>query len=287
MQSPAVGLLLLVIVTLVWGTTFVVTKDTLAVIPPALLLALRFTLALGLMSWIKFDRNAIKPALILGVLSFVGFAFQTIGIDLSSASNAAFITGLSVVFTPLIARVFWRHQLHRIVYVAALLALVGLVIMTLRDGFAAVSIGDVLVLITAVTYAVYIVYLGEIANEYKVSSIAMMQYLPMALLSWLWAAPDVGRVAAMPLSAWLAILYLAAIATVAVTFLQIIGQRVVSASAAAVVYTLEPVSAGVFAYVFLGEELGTLGWVGGAIMVFAMLLTQVPEMRARRERISG
>ena len=61
----------------------------------------------------------------------------------------------------------------------------------------------------------------------------------------------------------------------------------VSASAAAVVYTLEPVSAGVFAYLFLGEQLGTLGWVGGAIMVCAMLLTQVPEMRARRERISG
>lgn len=286
MVSTPVGLFLLLLVTLIWGTTFVVIKDALDVISPALLLALRFTAALLLMSWIKFDRKALKPALILGVLSFAGFAFQTVGIDLSSASNAAFITGLSVVLTPVVARLFWKQTTTPIVWIAAGIALLGLVIMTLRDGFGAVSIGDVLVLVTAVSYAFYIVYLGEIANDYKVSSIAMMQFLPMALLSWLWAIPDIHLIPTLPLSAWLAIIYLAAIATVAVTFFQIIGQRVVSASVASVVYTLEPVSAGLFAYFLLGEQLGTLGWIGGGIMVFAMLLTQLPEIRARNTRLS-
>lgn len=287
MITPAIGLALLVIVTLVWGTTFVVIKDALEVIPPALLLAIRFTMALILMSFVKFDRKALKPALILGLVSFAGFAFQTIGIDLSSASNAAFITGLSVVLTPLVARIFWKHELAKIVWVAAFIALLGLVIMTLRDGFGAVSIGDLLVLITAASSAVYIVYLGEIANKYKVSSIAMMQYIPMAVLSWLWAAPNVDLIPTMPFSAWLAIFYLAAVATVLATFLQILGQRVVSASAAAVVYTLEPVSAAAFAYLILGEQIGALGWLGGAIMVFAMLLTQIPEIRARANRLKG
>lgn len=287
MITPAIGLALLVIVTLVWGTTFVVIKDALEVIPPALLLAIRFTMALILMSFVKFDRKALKPALILGLVSFAGFAFQTIGIDLSSASNAAFITGLSVVLTPLVARIFWKHELAKIVWVAAFIALLGLVIMTLRDGFGAVSIGDLLVLITAASSAVYIVYLGEIANKYKVSSIAMMQYIPMAVLSWLWAAPNVDLIPIMPFSAWLAIFYLAAVATVLATFLQILGQRVVSASAAAVVYTLEPVSAAAFAYLILGEQIGALGWLGGAIMVFAMLLTQIPEIRARANRLKG
>lgn len=287
MITPAIGLTLLVIVTLVWGTTFVVIKDALEVIPPALLLAIRFTMALILMSFVKFDRKALKPALILGLVSFAGFAFQTVGIDLSSASNAAFITGLSVVLTPLVARIFWKHELAKIVWVAAFIALLGLIIMTLRDGFGAVSVGDLLVLITAASSAVYIVYLGEIANKYKVSSIAMMQYIPMALLSWLWAAPNVGLIPKMPFSAWLAIFYLAAVATVLATFLQILGQRVVSASAAAVVYTLEPVSAAAFAYLILGEQIGALGWLGGAIMVFAMLLTQIPEIRSRASRLKG
>src|SRR5690606_20220378 len=93
--SPAVGVISLVFVTLIWGTTFVVVKEALDTIAVPLLLALRFSLAALLLAWAPWERRALKPALILGLLSFTGFATQTVGLSITSASNAAFITGLS------------------------------------------------------------------------------------------------------------------------------------------------------------------------------------------------
>src|SRR5690606_38529249 len=99
----AVGVSLLLLITLIWGTTFVVIKEALVTIPVPLLLAVRFTLAALLLSWVRFDRRALGPALLLGLFSFGGFASQTIGLAFTTASKAAFITGLSVILTPLVS----------------------------------------------------------------------------------------------------------------------------------------------------------------------------------------
>src|SRR5690606_6172554 len=150
-------------ITIIWGTTFVVVKESLDTISVPLLLAVRFTLAGLLLAWGGWERRALVPALILGALSFGGFLTQTIALSITSASNAAFITGLSVILTPLLGRLFWGQRLAPRVYAAAGVALVGLALITLRDGFGAVNAGDLWVLLTAVAYALYIIYLGEVA----------------------------------------------------------------------------------------------------------------------------
>jgi drug/metabolite transporter (DMT)-like permease len=272
--SPAVGVIALILVTVVWGSTFVVIKEALDTIPVPLLLAVRFTLAALTLAWAKWDRRALVPALILGVLSFVGFATQTWGLAITSASNAAFITGLAVILTPLIGATLWGKNMAPRVFLAAIVALGGLALITLRNGAAAVNGGDLLVLITAVTYAFYIVYLGEVSGKVRGTSLAMMQHLPMALLAWLWAAPQVGQLRHVPLGTYLAIVYLAVVATAGVAIVQTYAQRVVPAQLAALIFVLEPVFAAIFAFFLLGERLGALGWAGGALMLVAMVIAE-------------
>lgn len=273
-MTPAVGLISLVVVTMIWGTTFVVVKEALDTISVPLLLALRFTLAGSLLAWAGWDRRAVKPALVLGLLSFAGFLTQTVGLSITSASNAAFITGLSVILTPLVGRLFWRQAVAPRVFAAAMVALAGLALITLRDGVASVNGGDLLVLVTALTYALYIVYLGEVAGKVKATSLAFMQHLPMALLAWSWALPQVGDLASVPTRTYVAIVYLAVVATALVAIIQTYAQRVVPAHLAALVFVLEPAFAALFAYIVLGERLGMLGWVGGGLMLVAMVIAQ-------------
>lgn len=279
-MSFGIGLASLVLITVVWGSTFVIVKDALDTISPQLLLAVRFTLAAIALAWVGFDRRAVKPALWLGLLGFVGFATQTVGLGITSASNAAFITGLSVVLTPVVAAVFWRRPLLRRDYIAATVGFVGLAIIATRDGLSAVNAGDLLILITAVAYAVFIVYLGEVGRDVNANSLAFMQHVPMALLAWGWAAPGIAEVTAVPVSTWLAVAFLAIVATAGVAVLQVHAQRVVPAQLAALVFGLEPVFAAAFAYALLGEELGWRGVIGGVLLVAAIVYSQVEHTRA-------
>jgi len=281
-MPPALGAATLVGITLIWGTTFVVIKEALATIPVPLLLAVRFTMAALMLSWARFDRRAVRPALVLGLLAFAGFATQTMGLSLTSASKAAFITGLSVILTPLAARLWPGRPVRGRVVLAALVALVGLGLMTLEGGIAGVNAGDLWVLATAVAYALYIVYLGEVAGRASATSLAALQHVPMALLAWLWALPQVGALRHVPLTTFLAILYLAAVATALVALVQTYAQRVVPAHLAALIFVLEPVFAAVFAFFLLGERLGPVGWLGGALVVSAMF---VSELRPRRRPV--
>ena len=109
-MTPTVGLLTLVGITLVWGTSFVVVKNALDTIPVSLLLALRFSIAAACFAFVRFDRRALIPALWLGLMGFAGFATQTIGLVTTTASKAAFITGLSVILTPLVAALWLRRS---------------------------------------------------------------------------------------------------------------------------------------------------------------------------------
>lgn len=285
--SPLVGVLSLVLVTLIWGSTFVVVKEALGTIPVPLLLAVRFTLAASTLAWAKWDKRAVVPALVLGLLSFAGFATQTAGLSVTSASNAAFITGLSVILTPIVARVWLKRALSGRIYLAAVVALAGLALMTLREGVESINGGDILVLSTALCYALYIVYLGEVAGKVRGTSLAMMQHLPMAGLAWLWAAPQVGKLATVPIETYLAIAYLAVVATALVAILQTYAQRVVPAHLTALIFVLEPVFAAGFAAVLLGERLGTLGWIGAALILVAMLVAELRLPVPARDRLAS
>ena len=270
----ALAALSLVFITLVWGTTFVVVKDALETVPVSLLLALRFGMSLLLLLWVRIPKGALLPGFTLGLITFAGFSTQTLGLDTTTASKAAFITGLSVILTPLLSAVWFKNRVPVKAFTAAFVALAGLGLMTLTSAQGIVS-GDLWVLGTAFCYATYIIYLGEIAKHHKAITLSATQLWPMTLLAWLWALPHVGTLPDVPLTTYGAIFYLAAIATVLVSVLQVRAQRIVPAYLAALIFVLEPVFAAVFAYVVRGEALGTLGWLGGGLIIVAMLISEV------------
>ncbi len=283
-MSPALGVITLVGITLVWGTTFAIVKGALSDIPAPLLLALRFSVAALLLSWVKPQRRALKPGLVLGLLAFAGFATQTLGLTLTTASKAAFITGLSVILTPLVSAAWFRNRVPPRAFLAALVALVGLGLMTVT-GASGVNGGDVWVLGTALAYALYIVYLGEVAPKHDPLVLSSLQLWMMALLAWAWAFPTLGALREVSLETFLAVAYLGVVATALVTVLQTYAQRVVPAYLAALIFVLEPAFAALFAYLLLGEALGLLGWLGGALVVLAMVVSEFKfkPRKARRE----
>ena len=283
-MSPALGVTTLVGITLVWGTTFAIVKGALSDIPAPLLLALRFSVAALLLSWVKPQRRALKPGLALGLLAFAGFATQTLGLTLTTASKAAFITGLSVILTPLVSAAWFGNRVPPRAFLAALVALVGLGLMTVT-GASGVNGGDVWVLGTALAYALYIVYLGEVAPKHDPLVLSSLQLWTMALLAWAWAFPTLGALREVSLETFLAVAYLGVVATALVTVLQTYAQRVVPAYLAALIFVLEPAFAALFAYLLLGEALGLLGWLGGALVVLAMVVSEFKfkPRKARRE----
>jgi len=274
LARPALGTLTLVFITLIWGSTFVIVKETVANVSPALLLALRFSVAALLFAWVRPSRAALLPGLILGLLSFLGFATQTLGLVSTTASKAAFITGLSVILTPLFSALWFRHSVPVRAYGAAVVALAGLALMSF-SGPLGVTTGDLWVLGTAVFYAFYIIYLGEVAPKHGALELSAVQFWPMALLAWLWAVPQLGQVSTLSAPSIWSIVYLGAVATALVSVLQVRAQRVVSAHMAALIFVLEPVFAALFAYLLLGEALGVWGWVGAGLVGVAMLLSEL------------
>jgi drug/metabolite transporter (DMT)-like permease len=270
-MSPLVGVLLLVLVTVIWGSTFAVIKETIQTVPVPILLAVRFSFAALFLLWVKPERKTLIPGLILGLLSFAGYATQTIGMLTTSASKAAFITGLSVILTPIVGAIWLRQRIPGRVWLAALLAIIGLGLMTLNPT-EGVVIGDLWVLGTALAYALYIVYLGEIAVHHKPIVLTSLQIIVVAVLSWGWAVPHLSVLKELSLSALSALLYLALFATALVLWLQALAQRVVPAYAAALIFALEPVFAAIFAYFMLGETLSLQSWLGGGLVVIAMIL---------------
>ena len=281
-MSPALGVITLIGITLVWGTTFAIVKGALLDIPAPLLLALRFSVAALLLSWVKPQRRALAPGLVLGLLAFAGFATQTLGLTLTTASKAAFITGLSVILTPLVSAAWFRNRVPLRAFLAALVALVGLGLMTVT-GESGVNGGDVWVLGTALAYALYIVYLGEVAPKHDPLVLSSLQLWTMALLAWAWAFPTLPALREVSAQTFLAVAYLGVVATTLVTVLQTYAQRVVPAYLAALIFVLEPVFAALFAYLLLGEALGMLGLLGGALVVLAMVVSEF-KFKGRKTR---
>lgn len=271
-RTAGIGLLLLI--TLIWGSTFVVIKESLENVPPGLFLALRFSAAALALAWVRPVRGMFRTGLILGLVMFFSYGSQTVGLYYTSASKAAFITALSVVLVPILTGIMGRRWLPLRIWLAALLALAGLGLMTLTD-VSGVNIGDLIVVGTAFAYAAHLLLIDRSLRKFPPLQLAAAQLWPVAVLSWLWALPDAGLIPGLPASVWWSILYLALVATALVLVLQNVAQRFVPPHTAALVFVLEPVFAAFFSWLFLGERLGFYGLLGGALVVAGMVLGEL------------
>ncbi|BDG15398.1 MULTISPECIES: DMT family transporter [Thermus] len=269
MRGLAAGLLALNLVTLIWGTTFVVVKGAVGEMAPSLLVLLRFLVATAffLPFALRLPRGIWGPGLELSFWLLLGYASQAVGLVYTSASRSAFITALNVVLVPLLLSLAGRRV--RGVWLAALLALLGVGLLSYDPQQPPLNVGDLWTLLTALTYALYIVRLEVHAKAYPSLPLTAVQVLGTALLAFPWALGEGVRLEGVP---WGAVLYLGVVATALTTWLQTWGQRRVPAPQAAILYTLEPVWATLFAFLLLGERLGPTGFVGAFSVILATFL---------------
>lgn len=264
---------MLVLVTLLWGSTFALIKTATEHLPTAGFVALRFIIALIPMVWLlRGSKTMWRDAAILGSLSFVSYMSQAMGLQTISANRSAFITALNVIMVPLMLAAILRYKIPPLLWGASGLALLGIGLISWEGG--SLAAGDAWTLLCAFAYAGYIVYLERVAAQHPSWAFSAMQIAVIAVLCSIWALPDVAHIQWQQVP-WGIMIYLGLAGTIGTTVLQTFGQRWVSSTEAAIIYALEPVFAAVFAFFWLQELVGLRGFVGGALIVGATVLSQV------------
>lgn len=283
------SVLLLLLVTLVWGTTFPLLKSASADLNGVEISALRFLVAAVCMLpfLVRAPRAAWTDGMLLGALALASYVAQAYGLQHISSNRSAFLTSLNVLMVPFLGLLF-GGRLSAPVLLAAVLACLGIGLMSWEGG--GNPQGDAATLLCALAYALYVIVLSRRSPRHQSSHLAATQVAVMAILATLWVllqSMNTDALASLPARATphaMTILYLGACATAAMLFLQAIGQRKVSADKAAVIYSMEPVFASLFGWMWLGEVLGVRGLAGGAIVIGALLLS---ELRPRQKEIAS
>ena len=282
----------IIVMAMIWGSTFFSIKALVTRIPVSDMLALRFTIAavilalVGIRHW-RMSKRTLRNGILLGIVWGIAQLFQTFGIDATTASLAGFITGLAVVITPLIAAGVLREKIELGTWAAVILATVGLGILSLNlSGGVIFGYGETLTLISSVLYAMHIVMTGHMSTPQDAITLAMVQTPVTALICWIAAVSD-GRIS-LPVQTtdWMWLLYLAIIAGALTIFLQIWAQAHVESTRAAIIMATEPVWAAILAVAFGGEVLTARTVGGGFIIVAAMVLAILsPAIKVKLQKV--
>ncbi len=284
-QPHWAAIALLFLVATAWGATFTVVKDVLADIAPEPFIFLRFTLAgvvLAAMARFRLPRSTWRPGLILGALVFIGYWCQTRGLMVISPSRSAFLTGIYVVMVPFCDRLLYRTRIDASAWLGSILAVAGTT-MLIGGIDARPSWGDALTLICAVCFAMHVVLSAKYAVEAPALPLAAVQVLVVGLA----AAPLCLFTPAPRITANVVfVIVFTAVVTTALAFVALMwGQARVTATEAAVMLAFEPVSASLTSIILGHEPLTLLFVAGGAIILAAMIVSQVP-MSPKRDPIA-
>jgi drug/metabolite transporter (DMT)-like permease len=217
-------------------------------------------------------RKELFHAVLLGLVLGLGYITQTWGLVYASATVSGFITGMFVVFTPVVSFVLLRRRTDVKTWFAVALATVGLGLLSLNGW--SVGFGELLTLACALFLAFHIVGLGDWSVKYEPFGFALLQIATVAVLSLAIAAPD-GLTLPPDLTVWGTVVLTAVFATAAAFFIQTWAQSLVSPARAAVVLTMEPVFAGLFAVLIGGDALTLRIIGGGACVLAAMFIVQL------------
>lgn len=256
-------------VTAVWGWTFVLVKDAISQYPVAPFLALRFALAVVVMLPIARHfpgRRALRVGGIIGIAVALGYALQTYGMQDTSPGVAGLITGLFVVFTPLIDHFFGARIPPRTVAAVAT-ALLGTALLAGTGGGPVVSAGDLLVLAGAVFFAVQIVLLSRLGPGLSAADLAAVQ---MAVCFVVFSAGGSTTFRAPSGIVWFAVVITGVFASALAFFLQALAQKHLSATRAALIMAMEPAWALFFAVILTGERLNAVQGVGAGLVLLAV-----------------
>jgi len=277
--------LLLVMVTLIWGATFVVIKTALREISPLLFNAVRMTLAsvcLAALYWQplrKLEKRVLRAGTGVGIFLWIGYEFQTTGLKFTTPSKSGFLTGVSVVLVPLLLAAIWKRPVNRWIAGGVASAFLGLFLMTVPGGesglgWSSVNRGDLLTLGCAIAFGFHIIFLGRATTTYDFRQIAFLQTATAALLMSL-TAPLLEQVSSTwSWRVWAAIFITGLFGTAIAFSIQAWAQQFTPATHTALIFALEPVFAWLTSYLVEGERLGLRTSVGALLILAGVIVSE-------------
>jgi len=285
----------LVLICVFWGTSFILVKMAIAEIDLYFFVFLRFALATLIVGGLFYRRlsqynlKILRDGVIMGAALFGAFVTQTIGLQFTSASNAGFITGLHVVLVPLMLAVIFKRMPALNATVGAVVCAVGLFFLTVGDTFM-VNRGDIWVVLCAVFVGLHVIFTGWFAVRHDVYLLALTQLVTVMVLAL--ASSFIlgeGSVSPFTLSPFviLVVVVMGVFATAFNFTLQTWAQQYTTPTRAAVIFTMEPVFAAIFAYWWGGEVLGSRGYLGAALILTGIILAEFKIREWGRERNSS
>jgi drug/metabolite transporter (DMT)-like permease len=268
--------------TVIWGGTFAIVKGVLDDVSPLLLVGARFLFVAVLFSpFLYFRLKSInsfelKGGIILGMLLFFGFAAQTIGIQYTTASKSAFLTGTMVIFTPVFQFIFEKRPPKIGNVLGVLIVTIGLYMLTAPDGLQ-FNFGDVLTLLCAIIFAIYTVYVDIATQKGDPVKINFVQICVNGIISICAALLFENLYLKITQNFIFSFLYLSLLATMLTLYLLVKWQRETTPTRAAVIYSMEPVVAGIFAYLLLNEILPSIAIFGCAVIFLGLVISELSD----------
>ncbi|QZY53978.1 DMT family transporter [Crassaminicella profunda] len=272
--------LALIFVTLAWGLSFILTKNSLNALSTFNFLAIRFfiaSLSVAIIFYkriLKIDKTTLKYGIIIGFIMFSGYAFQTLGLNYTTTAKSAFISGLCVILVPIFSALFLKKAPKPAVIIGVILSAIGLGLLTLDDSLS-LNLGDLLTLLCAFVFAFQILSISKYSVKVDTVNLAFIQISVVgflsAIVSFLFEAPTIPTTQKV----WTDILFLSFFCTSGAFIVQNTAQKYTSATHAALIFTGEPVFAAIFGYFLCGEILSIRGFIGGFLIVFSMLLAEL------------
>ncbi|HJV36882.1 MAG TPA: DMT family transporter [Geomonas sp.] len=291
MLKKGVAVLLLLVTTFFWGVTFTVVKDAVAKEDVFVFLSQRFLLAFLLLVVLclaqrrKLTLASLRDGGVLGAFLFAAFAFQTVALQYTSATNTGFLTGLNVVIVPLLGALFFRQQVTLPVGIGATLAALGLFFLCTDGRALQFNPGDLLAAICALCVAIHLLCTGRFARKggSDVCWLTAVQIGTVFLLSFLTALLRGKPVLTVTDGTETAIVVCAVFATVFAFLVQTSMQRLLSPAHTALIFCCEPVFAALYACRFGNETLGRWGLMGAGLIVAGMLVSELMPAGRRDE----
>ncbi|MBU4485031.1 DMT family transporter [bacterium] len=292
-SKQAFAVLGLFLVSFFWGFTFILVKWVVAEIDVYNYLFLRFLVALLFMAiifWKKILKVEFKTVLAAFVLSiFMGgaYIFQTEGLQYTTASNSALITGLYLVLVPLFLMIFYRSKMHINSIIGALIALVGLYLLT-QYSWTGFNVGDGVTLLCALSVTWHLILMGKFTHKHKLIPLVVFQFFFITLFCG--GATLIKGTFSLDLSnlTIFTIIVTAIFATVFAFMVQVAAQRIIDPARTGIIFAMEAVFGVIFAYLLGNETLTKLALVGATLMVFGMIISELrPATKYLIEKITG
>lgn len=293
-KKENLAIVLLLFITFIWGSTFIVVKDVITIIKPYSFNFIRFLLAsiwIGSIIVIQiikkkesnyvFTKQLLYNGIVLGIFLFLGFLLQTIGLQYTTSSKAGFITGLNVIFTPIILIIASNYRPKFLSLMGIIIAIIGLFLLTIKKT-EIMNIGDIYILFCAVAFSIHIILTNKSVKKFPPLLLTFIQLMTVSVLSLFCSFITEKPTYMLMSELWTnhtfitALIITSLFATALAYLIQTYAQRILSPTRVAMTFIMEPVFAAFVGVFIAGDEMVVSGYIGCLLILIGMIFVELP-----------